>query len=60
MQNTYKKERLKLDTLDPFPGEWIHGVGTCAESAWKTRRVAVCIGPEHGTVGPQLVTEASS
>ena len=25
----------------------------------KTRRVAVCIGPEHGTVGPQLVKEAA-
>jgi len=24
-----------------------------------TRRVAVCIGPEHGTVGPQLVKEAA-
>jgi adenine-specific DNA-methyltransferase len=24
-----------------------------------TRRVAICIGPEHGTVGPQLVKEAA-
>lgn len=59
VQNTYKKERLKLDTLDPFPGEWIHGAGTYTESGGKTRRVAVCIGPEHGTVGPQLVKEAA-
>jgi len=59
VQNTYKKERLKLDTLDPFPGEWIHGAGTYTESGAKTRRVAVCIGPEHGTVGPQLVKEAA-
>jgi adenine-specific DNA-methyltransferase len=59
VQNTYKKERLKFDTLDPFPGEWIHGAGTYTESGAKTRRVAVCIGPEHGTVGPQLVKEAA-
>ncbi|MBI3939268.1 MAG: hypothetical protein HY315_00400 [Acidobacteria bacterium] len=25
----------------------------------KSRRVAVCIGPEHGTVGPELVKEAA-
>jgi len=59
VQNTYKKERLKFDTLDPFAGEWIHGAGTFTDSDKKARRVAVCIGPEHGTVGPQLVKEAA-
>ena len=28
VQNTCQGERLKFDTLDVFPGEWIHGVGT--------------------------------
>jgi adenine-specific DNA-methyltransferase len=59
VQNTYKQERLKFDTLDPFPGEWIQGAGTCADSEGKSRRVAVCLGPEHGTVSPQLVKEAA-
>jgi adenine-specific DNA-methyltransferase len=30
-----------------------------SSSAGRVRRVAVCIGPEHGTVGPELVKEAA-
>ena len=29
------------------------------EKSGQTRRVGVCIGPEHGTVGPELVKEAA-
>jgi len=25
----------------------------------QSRRVAVCVGPEHGTVGPQFINEAA-
>ncbi len=32
---------------------------SAATSEGKTRRAAVCIGPEHGTVGPDLVKEAA-
>jgi adenine-specific DNA-methyltransferase len=72
VQNTRKEERLKFDTLEPFAGTWIHAVGTYTERAseksairnpqseiGRTRRAAVCIGPEHGTVGPDLVKEAA-
>ena len=59
VQNTFKGERLKFDTLEPFAGQWIHGRGEYTEKDGKRRRVAVCIGPEHGTVGPGLVKEAA-
>ena len=59
VQNTVKGERLKFDSLDPFAGEWIHAEGHYSEKDGTQRRVAVCIGPEHGTVGPQLVKEAA-
>ena len=59
VQNTIKNERLNFDWLEPFAGEWIHAEGEYTEKDGKARRVAVCIGPEHGTVGPQLVKEAA-
>ena len=59
VQNTFKKERLKFDSLQPYAGQWIHGEGQYTDSEGKQHRVAVCIGPEHGTVGPQLVKEAA-
>ena len=59
VQNTIKKERLKFDHLEVHPGVWIHAEGEYTEKDGKNRRVAVCIGPEHGTVGPELVKEAA-
>jgi len=59
VQNTIKNERLKFDRLDPYPGEWLHAEGEYAEKDGTTKRAAVCIGPEHGTVGPELVKEAA-
>ncbi len=58
VQNTKKGERLKFDRLEPFAGTWIHETGEYTEKD-KSRRVAVCIGPEHGTVGPDLIKEAA-
>lgn len=54
-----KAQRLKFDSLDPFAGEWIHAVGSYTDAEGTEKRVAVCIGPEHGTVGPDLVKEAA-
>ena len=54
-----KTERLKVDLLEPFAGKWIHAVGEFTDSTGAAKRVAVCIGPEHGTVGPELVKEAA-
>ncbi len=58
VQNTIKNERLKFDRLESFAGVWLHAKGEYTENG-KRRRVAVSIGPEHGTVGPQLVQEAA-
>jgi len=59
VQNTVKNERLRFDTLEPFAGSWLHAVGTSTGADSKSIRVAVSIGPEHGTVGPQQVKEAA-
>lgn len=58
VQNTVKNERLKFDRLEPFASKWLHAEGEYTEND-KSRRVAVCIGPEHGTVGPDLIKEAA-
>ena len=59
VQNTVKKERLVFTRLEPHPGQWIQAAGEYTDADGKSRRVAVSIGPEHGTVGPQQVKEAA-
>ena len=59
VQNTRKNERLVFDRLEPFAGAWIHAAGEYMEADGTAKRVAVSIGPEHGTVGPQQVKEAA-
>jgi adenine-specific DNA-methyltransferase len=59
VQNTRKEERLTFDRLDSYAGAWLHAVGEYTDLKGNTRRVAVSIGPEHGTVGPQQVKEAA-
>jgi adenine-specific DNA-methyltransferase len=59
VQNRVKDERLVFDTLEPHTGEWIQGAGTYTDKSGESRRVAVSIGPEHGTVGPLQVKEAA-
>jgi adenine-specific DNA-methyltransferase len=59
VENRVKNERLKFDRLEPYAGEWLHAEGEYTEKDGTTRRVAVCIGPEHGTVGPDLVKDAA-
>ncbi|BAZ97476.1 site-specific DNA-methyltransferase [Dehalococcoides mccartyi] len=59
VENRVKKERLRFDRLEPYAGEWLHAEGEYTEKDGKIRRVAVCIGPEHGTVGPDLVKDAA-
>ncbi len=59
VQNTRKKERLKFDRLEAYAGAWLHASGEYTDAEGKTRRVAVSIGPEHGTVGPLQVKEAA-
>ncbi len=59
VQNTRKAERIKFDRLDPYAGVWINASGEFTDAEGKIRRVAVSIGPEHGTVGPQQLKEAA-
>ncbi|MFH0812684.1 MAG: site-specific DNA-methyltransferase [Pseudomonadota bacterium] len=59
VQNTFKNERLTFDRLEPYAGVWLQATGGYTEKDGKSRRVAVCIGPEHGTVGPELIKEAA-
>jgi adenine-specific DNA-methyltransferase len=59
VQNTRKSERLTFDRLDPYAGAWLQAAGEYTDATGKTRRVAVSLGPEHGTVGPDQVKEAA-
>ncbi|HRR41812.1 MAG TPA: hypothetical protein P5244_11320, partial [Syntrophales bacterium] len=59
VQNTKKGERLTFDWLDVYPGRWLHAQGEYTEKGGAIKRVVVCIGPEHGTVGTELVKEAA-
>jgi len=59
IQNTIKNERLTFNQLEPYAGRWINAVGMYEDSDGKNVRVAVTIGPEHGTVGPLQVKEAA-
>ncbi|MDP2897655.1 MAG: site-specific DNA-methyltransferase, partial [bacterium] len=58
VQNTVKDQRLKFDRLEPYAGLYLHAEGEYEENG-QAKRVAICIGPEHGTVGPELVKEAA-
>lgn len=59
VQNTRKNERLTFDRLDTYAGVWLNAIGEYKDADGKSKRVAVTIGPEHGTVGPQQVKEAA-
>jgi adenine-specific DNA-methyltransferase len=58
VQNTKRGERLVFDGFDPYPGEFLQAAGTYTERE-QTKRAAVCIGPEFGTVGPELLADAA-
>jgi len=57
VDNRTKGERLRFETLDPLPGRFLQATGTFREGD-SIRRVAVAIGPQYGTVGPDLVRDA--
>lgn len=59
VQNSKSVERISFLALDPYPGIWINASGTYTDSQGKIRKVAISIGPEHGTVGPNQVKEAA-
>lgn len=57
--NTKKGETLKFDRLDPFASKWVTAKGEYTDALDQVKRVAVTIGPEHGTVGSFQVKEAA-
>ncbi|MEW6213245.1 MAG: site-specific DNA-methyltransferase, partial [Acidobacteriota bacterium] len=59
VQNTIRNERLKFDRLESYAGTWLQASGEYSETDSTARRVAVSIGPEHGTVGLEQVKEAA-
>lgn len=59
VQNTIRNERLMFDTLEPYAGRYLQGAGDFTEKDGNVKRVAVAIGPEHGTVGKDLLREAA-
>jgi len=59
VQNTRQGERLKFDSVEVYPGEWLHGEGRYTDADGTPKRAAICIGPEHGTVGALLIKEAA-
>ena len=59
VQNTVKQERLVFDRLEPYSGLYLQAAGDYTPEGGKPQRVAICIGPQYGTVGPDLVNEAA-
>ncbi|HYD10200.1 MAG TPA: site-specific DNA-methyltransferase, partial [Acidimicrobiales bacterium] len=59
VHNTFKGEEICFDRLDPFAGTWIQAEGEFTDAGGDTRRVAIALGPEHGTVGPDHIREAA-
>jgi adenine-specific DNA-methyltransferase len=59
VQNTVREERLTFDRLEPYSGEWLQASGEYSAAEGQVRRVAVSIGPEHGTVGADWVHGAA-
>jgi adenine-specific DNA-methyltransferase len=60
VQNTFRGERLMFDVLEPYGGDGIlHAHGSITDASGEVRTVAVMIGPEHGTVSPDMVKDAA-
>jgi adenine-specific DNA-methyltransferase len=59
VHNTFKGEEIHFDRLDLFAGTWIQAEGEFTDADGDARRVAISLGPEHGTVGPDHVKEAA-
>ncbi|RIK46773.1 MAG: site-specific DNA-methyltransferase [Chloroflexi bacterium] len=59
VQNTVREERLKFERLEPYSGEWIQALGEYSAADGRLQRVAISIGPEHGTVGQEWIRGAA-
>ena len=59
VQNGAKAERIVFDTLEPYAGRWVQGVGEYLDAEGYTRRVGISLGPQYGTVGQERIKEAA-
>ncbi len=59
VQNTFKGERLQFERLEPYAGQYLQAEGDFTDADGTTRRVAVSIGPEFGTVSPDQIRDAA-
>ena len=61
IQNGIRKERIKLATLEPFAGAYLHGVGLMsdAEDEAPHHDVGISIGPQYGTVSAAFIKSAA-
>lgn len=72
VQNGRRRERLIFTAIDPHPGRFVQAIGTAASDANVaaarevsthaepvTQRVAICLGPEYGTVDARMVKAAA-
>jgi adenine-specific DNA-methyltransferase len=59
VKTTTKGEEIDFDRLEPYAGNYLQAEGSYTDVSGESRRVAVAIGPEHGTVGQTLVREAA-
>lgn len=58
IQNTKRGERLKFTRLDAYANPWLHAEGEFEQDG-QTKRVAVSIGPQWGTVNAEWVKNAA-
>ncbi len=59
VHNTFKGEDIRFDRLDAYAGTWVQAEGEFTDADGESRRVAISLGPEHGTVGPDHIKEAA-
>lgn len=58
VQNTVRSERLVFESLEPWAGTYVQAVGEYNKNG-RTKRAAVAIGPQYGTVDAEFVREAA-
>jgi len=59
IKGTDKSQAIRFERLEPFSGAHIQATGEYTTATGKHQRVAVAIGPQYGTVGPDDVKEAA-
>lgn len=60
IQNGRKSERMKLETPEAYPGQFIQAVATqVVDDDSDPLKVGLAIGPQYGTVSPRFVKDAA-